>query len=190
MSSPARLPARFWMLLRRFGRNRSASAAIQFAFIAPLFFGLLFSIIETALMFFAGQVLETMTQDAARMVLTGQAQNASYASWSVFRDNVVCATPPVLFTCSNIYVDVQNYNSSFQSISIASQIDATKNFVNNMKYCPGNAGDIVVVRLFYQWPTFVTGLGFNLANLSGNKILLSATAAFKNEPFTATSSAC
>jgi hypothetical protein len=52
-----------------------------------------------------------------------------------------------------------------------------------MKYCPGQDGDIVVVRMFYQWQLFVTGLGFNLANLAGGKRLLSATAAFKNEPF-------
>jgi len=182
MSSHAGLPASFRMLLRRFGRNRSASAAVQFAFIAPLFFGLLFSIIETALMFFAGQVLETMTQDAARTVLTGQAQNASYGSWTNFRDQVVCKTPPVLFTCSGIYVDVQSY-ASFQTISMASQIDGTKSFINNMQYNPGGSGSIVVVRLFYQWPTFVTGLGFNLSNLSNGTILLSATAAFKNEPY-------
>jgi hypothetical protein len=37
--------------------------------------------------------------------------------------------------------------------------------------------------MFYQWPLFVTGLGFNIANLSGNKRLLVATAAFKNEPY-------
>ena len=48
---------------------------------------------------------------------------------------------------------------------------------------PGLPGSIVVVRLFYQWPTFVTGLGFNLSNLSNGTILLSATAAFKNEPY-------
>ena len=182
MSPYARLPASFRMLLRRFGCNRSASAAVQFAFIAPLFFGLLFSIIETALMFFAGQVLETMTQDAARAVLTGQAQKASYASWSDFRDSVVCKTTPVLFTCSSIFVDVQSY-SSFQSVSISSQIDGTKCFVNNMQYNPGTSGSIVVVRLFYQWPTFVTGLGFNLSNLCNGSMLLSATAAFKNEPY-------
>jgi hypothetical protein len=39
-----------------------------------------------------------------------------------------------------------------------------------------------VVRLFYQWPTFVTGFGFNLANLSNKNVLLTATAVFKNEP--------
>jgi hypothetical protein len=38
-----------------------------------------------------------------------------------------------------------------------------------------------VVRLFYQWPLFVTGLGFNMG--CGNNRLLIATAAFKNEPF-------
>ena len=59
-----------------------------------------------------------------------------------------------------------------------------------MQYCPGNAGDIVVVRLFYQWPLFVTGLGYNIANLTGSKRLLSATAAFRNEPFLANPSPC
>jgi hypothetical protein len=37
--------------------------------------------------------------------------------------------------------------------------------------------------LFYQWPLFVTGLGYNIANLTGSKRLLSATAAFRNEPY-------
>jgi hypothetical protein len=52
-----------------------------------------------------------------------------------------------------------------------------------MQYSPGGACAIVVVRMFYQWPLFVTGLGFNISNLSGNKRLLVGTAAFKNEPY-------
>ncbi len=187
MSQHANLPTSFRILLRRFGRNRRGSAAIQFAFVAPLFFGLLFAIIEVALIFFAGQVLETITQSSARMILTGQAQTASYTQ-AQFAD-YVCTQVPALFTCSNIYIDVESY-SSFQTVTINSQIDGSRNFINNMKYCPGNSGDIVVVRLFYQWPAFVTGLSFNFSNLSGNMVLLSATAAFKNEPFVATASAC
>ena len=50
-------------------------------------------------------------------------------------------------------------------------------------YSPGGPGDIVVVRLFYQWPLIVTGLGYNISNLSGSKRLLTATAAFRNEPY-------
>jgi Flp pilus assembly protein TadG len=174
--------------LRGFRRNRRGSVAVEFALVAPMFFALLFAIIETALMFFAGQVLETVTQDSARMILTGQAQTAAFTK-ADFKTNV-CGRVSVLFDCTNgIYVDVQNY-PAFASVTITDPIDASKNFVNNMKYCPGNAGDIVVVRLFYQWPLFVTGLGYNIANLSGSKRLLSATAAFRNEPFLAATSPC
>jgi Flp pilus assembly protein TadG len=56
---------------RRFRRNRGGSAAVEFALVAPMFFALLFAIIETALVFFAGQVLETVNQNSARMIMTG-----------------------------------------------------------------------------------------------------------------------
>jgi hypothetical protein len=39
------------------------------------------------------------------------------------------------------------------------------------------------VRLFYKWPLFVTGLGFNVSNIGSNQRLLTATAAFQNEPY-------
>jgi Flp pilus assembly protein TadG len=170
---------------RRFRRNRRGSAAVEFALVAPVFFALLFAIIETGIMFMAGQVLETVTQDAARMVLTGQAQTLGY-DMGLFKSNVVCPSgslASVLFDCANgVFVDVQSY-SSFSSVTFNSQIDGNNNFINNMQYSPGGPGDIVVVRLFYQWPLFVTGLGYNISNLTGSKRLLSGTAAFRNEPY-------
>jgi Flp pilus assembly protein TadG len=166
--------------LGRFRRNRRGSAAVEFALVAPVFFALLFAIIETAIMFFASQVLETITQDSARMILTGQAQTASYTQAQF--QTYVCSQIPALFTCGNIYVDVESY-PSFTNVVVASHIDGSKNFINNMQYSPGGPGDIVVVQLFYQWPLFVTGLGYNISNLSGNQRLLIATAAFRNEPY-------
>jgi Flp pilus assembly protein TadG len=193
MPSPAASTASVRTILRRFRRNRGGSAAVEFALVAPVFFALLFAIIETALMFFASQVLETVTANSARMVLTGQAQTAGYLTGSDFKSGVICqlgSVANVLFDCTNgIYIDVESY-SSFGSVPFNSQIDASNNFINNMKYCPGNGGDIVVVRLFYQWPLFVTGLGYNIANLSGSKRLLAATAAFRNEPFLANPAPC
>jgi len=192
MSSSAAPTTSFLGLLRRFRRNRKASAAVQFALVAPAFFALLFAIIETALMFLASQVLETITQDSARMVMTGQAQTGQVASCAVSGQSspctatsfktYVCSQIPALFDCNMIYVDVESYNS-FSAISLNSQIDGAGNFVANMQYNPGGPGDIVVVRLFYQWPLFVTGLGYNIANMSGNQRLLVATAAFQNEPY-------
>ena len=167
--------------LRRFRRNRRGSAAIEFAMVAPMFIALLFAIIETAMVFYASQVLETVTQDSARMIMTGQAQNAAYtqAQFKAY----VCSQVVALFDCTNgIYVDVQSY-STFASVSVGDPIDAGKNFVPPNNYSPGGPGNIVVVRLFYQWPIFVTGLGYNIANLSGSKRLLTASAAFQNEPY-------
>src|ERR1700760_3597535 len=162
-------------ILRRFRRSRGGSAGVEFPLGAPMFCALLFAIIETALVFFASQVLETITQNSARMIYTGQAQQASYtqAQFATY----VCNQIPALFDCTKIYIDVQNY-PSFTGVTIANQIDASGNFINNMQYSPGGAGDIVVVRLFYQWPIFVTNLGYNITNLSGSKRLLTASAAF------------
>ena len=178
MSSPA-APAR--NILRRFHRNRHGSAVVEFALVAPIFFGLLFAIIELAMVFYASQVLETVTQDSARQIMTGQAQLASFTQ-AQFK-NLVCSKVVAMFDCVNgISIDVKSY-SAFASINIADPIDAGKNFVPPNNYLPGGPGDVVVVRLFYQWPLFVTGLGFNISNLSGSKRLLTATAAFQNEPY-------
>jgi Flp pilus assembly protein TadG len=170
------------VLLRRFRASRGGHAAVQFALIGPLFFCLLFAIIEVALIFFAGQYLETATQDSARLILTGQAQTSNYTATQFKND--LCSRIIALFDCQNgVYVDVQSY-SSFSGVSLSDPIDASKNFTpGSLGYNPGSAGDIVVVRTFYQWPLFVTGLGFNLSNLSGSKRLLTATAAFRNEPY-------
>jgi Flp pilus assembly protein TadG len=180
MSSPAASTVSVRKALRRFRGNRRGSAAVEFALVAPVFFALLFAIIETAIIFFAGQVLETITQTSARYIMTGQAQTATPTAgqFKIY----VCNQIPALFTCANLYVDVQSY-PAFTAVTINSQIDATNNFIIPTNYSPGAGNTIVVVRLFYQWPLFVTGLGYNISNLAGSKRLLVATAAFQNEPF-------
>ena len=166
----------------RFCRNRRGSAAIEFALVAPVFLALLFAILETGIIFFADQYLETLTQDGARMILTGQAQNGNYTQ-SQFQ-TYICSQVSALFSCSNIYVNVQSF-SSFQTLTATCPI-SNGTFVNNMQYSPGGPGNVVIVQLFYQWPQFVTGLGYNITNLNGNFRLLCATAAFRNEPYPST----
>jgi Flp pilus assembly protein TadG len=180
MPSPTNSTASVKGLLRRFRRSRGGSAAVEFALVAPMFFALLFAIIETAIVFFAGQVLETITQTSGRYIMTGQAQAASLSAGQF--KTYVCNQIPALFTCADLYVDVQSYGS-FSNVTFNSHIQADNSFDNTMQYSPGTQGQIVVVRLFYQWPLFVTGLGYNISNLTGSKRLLAATAAFQNEPF-------
>src|ERR1700704_1498808 len=115
MASLAASTALIRIALRRFRRNRRGSAVVEFALVAPVFFALLFAIIETAIIFFAGQVLESVAQNSARFILTGQAQAAGYTQQQ-FHDQVVCpagSLAAVLFSCSatGIYIDVESYTS-------------------------------------------------------------------------------
>jgi len=169
-------------LFRRFRRNRHGSAMVEFALVAPVFIALLFAIIEVAMVFYASQVLETVTQYTARQIFTGQAQVANMQP--VDFKSSLCSRVVALFDClGGITFDVQSY-SSFSNLNISDPIDpATKNFVPPNNFSMGGPGDIVVVRVFYKWPLFVTGMGFDLSNLAGSKRLLTATAAFQNEPF-------
>ena len=165
---------------RRLVRQQDGAAAVEFALVAAPFLAMVFAIIETAVVFFAGQALETAAADSARLIMTGQAQNAGYDQ-AKFKE-AVCGKIYGLFNCNGgLHVDVKNY-PSFASIPTAKPI-TNGNMDNNFGDAPGNPGDIVVVKLMYQWPVYVSLLGLNLSDISGGKRLLMSTVAFRNEPY-------
>lgn len=169
----------------RFKRNRRGSAAVQFALTAPLFFAMLFAIVETSLVFVAGQVLETSVHDTARLVLTGQMSGSSGTTQQQFRDNI-CNGASALFTCSGLVVDVKKY-SAFNSADFTSKpIDACTS-TDTSGFVLGGPGEVMVVRAFYKWPLYVTGLGYYIGGTGSGGVrcnlkLLSSTAVFRNEP--------
>ena len=172
-------------LLKRFRRSRRASSAVEFALIAPMFFAMLFALFETALIFFAGQVLENGIQDSGRLIYTDQAQNASM-SQSAFKTDL-CNRVSQLFSCGGINIDVQSYPPG-TVIPTSAPYDANGNPTATMAWnVPApNSRSTVVIRAFYQWPLVVTQLGYNIANVNRNmsdsKRLMVATAAFRVEP--------
>jgi len=163
--------------MRGLVRKQDGSAAVEFGMVAAPFLLLVFAIMETAIVFFAGQTLETAVADSARLIMTGQAQTKGF-NQAAFK-NAVCAKIYGLFNCaSGLTVDVKTY-TNFSSVDLTPPLDANGNFQTNQTYNPGGPGDIVVVRLFYQWPIYVS----LLQNMSGGKRLLVATSAFRNEPY-------
>jgi Flp pilus assembly protein TadG len=167
--------------LRRLIERRDGTAAVEFALVAAPFLALVFAIMETALVFFAGQALETAVAQSARLIMTGQAQNGNFQA-SDFQQKV-CSYVTGLFNCAGIMVNVQKF-SSFSSVSMLNPLNSNGTFNNSsLSYSPGGPGDIIVVQLFYQWPVYVSLLGFNLSNMSGGSRLLVATASFRNEPY-------
>src|SRR3712207_8656069 len=63
--------------LRRFRKDQDGATAVEFGLIAVPFLGLLFAIVETALMFWSTQVLETAVANASRTIYTGQFQGTN-----------------------------------------------------------------------------------------------------------------
>ena len=166
----------------RFHRNESGATAVEFSLVAVPFFALMFAILETALAFFAGQMLETAVGNAARLIRTGEAQTAGL-TMATFKGKV-CAQLYDILDCDNgLKLDVRKF-STFDSINLTPPIDADGNLkTNDFVFQTGNGGDIVVVRAYYEWPVFLNKFGTNLQNLADGNYLLAAAAAFKNEPF-------
>jgi Flp pilus assembly protein TadG len=183
-------------IARGFVRREDGSAAVEFALIAAPFLALLFAIIETAMVFFAGQTLEAAAADSARLIMTGQAQTTKYvppdpnykASGLVpfteadFHQAVCDRLKGGLFDCAKIIVDVKKYDT-FATINTAAPVTNGALNTKNMGYDQTKQGDIAVVSLYYQWPIYVSLLGNNLSNLTGNDRLLVATSVFRVEPY-------
>ena len=166
----------------RFHSDQSGATAVEFSLVALPFIAIMFAIIETALTFFAGQALETAVNDSARLIRTGQAQEQSFDA-AEFKDNI-CDQVLQLFDCeAGLWLDVRKF-SSFDSIDLSWPLNPDGSLkTDGYVYEPGNGGDIVVVRAFYEWPVIVNQLGTNLSTVGSGKHLLAATAAFRNEPF-------
>ena len=166
----------------RFGKDENGATAVEFSIVALPFFALMFAILETALAFFAAQVMETAVSNASRLIRTGQAQQQGLTA-ATFKDTI-CNQIASLFNCqAALLVDVKTY-PTFGSIDLSTPVDGSGNLdTTNSTYTPGNGGDIVVVRAFYEWPVFVDKIGNSMSNMPNGSHLLAATAAFRNEPF-------
>jgi len=174
---------------KQFARSQNGATAVEFALVAAPFFGLLVALFQTALVFFASRVLDEVTEEASRYILTGQAQQGNVTQ-SGFT-NYLCTSAntaslvSALFTCANIMVNVQTYDSFGSSSCASPTLTYNKSgaVTNTWSYSPGGPNDIVVVEVMYQWPVMLGPLGFNLSNLSNGDRLLMSCAVFKNEPY-------
>jgi Flp pilus assembly protein TadG len=186
-----------WPSPRAFFHCRKGATAVEFALVAAPFLALLVALLQTAMVFFAARMLDEITEEASRYVMTGQAQTSNMNA-SQFRthvctgDAVLTKLVSTLFTCSNLFINAQSY-SSFAAASTNDPIagfNASNQPVNSngnvmtMSWAPGNPGDIVVLQIMYLWPVVGGPLGFSLTtpNSNGNRLLMS-TAVFRNEPY-------
>ena len=177
----------------RFGafiKDRKGATAVEFALIATPFLALIAALIQTFLLYFAQSQLESAVRLSGRQILTGQVQTQDASltqtqAQAAFRQTV-CNNAAILFTCAGVMVDVQvasQWSAANAGLPTLTY-DGNGNVNNVWQFNPGNAGDIIVVRVVYLWPVFFGKLAFNWANQANGSREIMASAAFQNEPAT------
>jgi len=192
-------------VLGSYGRSQEGVTAIEFAMVGGPFLFVLLAIFELSLMLFAEYALAQNIETAGRLIRTGQIQNGlnGHLATPAYFKTQVCKSLTTILDCDNkLYVDVRKFND-FSSISgslpspfKSGTSELSDSITTNSEYQPGAAGEIVSVRVYYDWQLFVPGLGklvgaigSGLGNVSSggssdkNSKLLTAAATFRNEPF-------
>lgn len=186
----ARPPGR----LKLFVRDVRGVAALEFGFIAPPFFLLLFAMFEVGLTYTADAVLQNAVNETARMIRTGQVDSQDMTREEFYDE--VCDRIDVLLTCDQrLQIDVRRF-TAFSGAGFTNPLDANGNFRNDYRYEPGAPCDVILVRAFYEWEPVTPGLGPAMMGLGGamknmgsdgngqaTGRLLQGTAAIRNEPY-------
>ncbi len=174
--------------LQRFVQDVRGVAALEFAFIAPPFFLLLFSMFEVGLTYTADVVLQNAVSDTARKIRTGQVQSAGLTR-EQFRE-MVCDEISILLSCDQrLQIDVRRF-TAFTGAGFTNPLDNDGNYRNDYKFEPGAPCDVVLVRAFYAWDPITPGLGDYMGTMAGGARLLQGTAAVRNEPFESAGPLC
>ncbi len=182
-------------LFKSWCKNKDGVTAIEFAMVAPIFFGLLLMIIETGIVFAAQQVLDSSVNAASRTVLTGAAQQQaatdSNNGGASFRDRV-CAGMSGLIGMSecqsNIMIDMKAFGASPTATALSSSLatPATAGIPDKtLMNCAslGGGNDYMLIRAYYQYPVYVSYLSMISGSTPGHSLIV-GSAAMKLEPFT------
>lgn len=164
-------------------RRASGMAAVEFAMIAPVFFLLMMAIVETGMVYFAETTLTNGVETAGRMIRTGQVQSGNMTQ-AAFRQ-VVCDNIDTFMSCDSakLYIDIRAF-SGFSTAAYPATFDADGHVNPALNaYQPGTSCQVVLVRAFYAWDLFTPLFANYFANLGHTKRLLTASIAFRNEPY-------
>ena len=171
---------------RLLARDEDGAAAIEFGILALPFFTVIFAILETAMVMFAGQILDSAVNDASRRIRTREAQTAGETA-ADFRA-AICAGLYGLFDCNDtnkLRIKVSTL-SSFTAASPTAPITCSTptacNWTLVESYDAGESSSVVLVEAYYKWPTVVNLPWFDLSTQPDGTRLLSAVRVFRNEP--------
>ncbi len=167
-------------IVRRFKDEEDGVTAIEFGMLAFPFFMLMMAIIESSLLFFAGQVLESAVDDVGRQIRTGQlAENMTEMELRT----AICDASAVLFVCQDLKIDMQVVANFDDLDDIPSPTSDGILDDDDFGFTPPGPKEVVMVSVLTEWPVYTNYLQQYLSKLDSNNALLSAVAVFKTEPY-------
>jgi Flp pilus assembly protein TadG len=167
--------------LRVFARSERGTTAIEFGLLALPFFAIIAAIMETAIVFFAAQILDSGVQDATRLIRTGQAHQAGFTI-SDFREEL-CDHLYGMFDCDTLKIKVTTI-ATFSAAGVSTPVDPDDGtWTIAEAYDQGQGSSVILVEVYYKWPIILNFASFDLADLPDDTRLLGAARVFRNEPF-------
>ncbi len=182
MSAPRKsLPRK----LRRFGRARRGSAAVEFSLVVFPFFLLMFGLAEISMIGFAQTSLNNAVSEASRQIRTGRAQMGGLGAGEIRQMLCDELNMFMMMECDgNLYIDVNRFDSfTNASNNAASPIQNGEFQDAGFGYSPGAPSDIVVVRAYYRWKVMTPLFEPVFSNVSNGERILVSTMMFRNEPY-------
>lgn len=175
---------RVWAQLKQ---DEKGATALEFAFFTIPFLFLLIGLVELGLMFTAGTLLQGATDNAARLIRTGQAQNSGDPE-AAFRGEL-CDTVDLFLDCGNLVYEVikiddaEGFGGASSNVTLVQPaIDEDGNLESD-GFDPGEENSLVLVRVAYRYPLITPFIAPFLADNTDGKRLLMSTAIIQNEPY-------
>jgi Flp pilus assembly protein TadG len=165
--------------MRKFPKAEGGTAAIEFAIVAPIFFMILFGIVEYSIFVWKRSVLRYVVAEASREIQTGEIQkdpdpeNAFKAAY--------CSFAPTLLDCTKLHFDVRAYAALGDVVFAELTIDQNGDPVD-FQFDPGEGDEIVAVRAVFPH-NFITPVLADIFQPSGQPVILIGYSIAKNEPF-------
>lgn len=167
-----------------FRRDKGGATAVEFAMIAPLFFGSLFAIMETGTLYLKTTALEAGVEEAKRVTMTGQVVGAgdSTAQLAKFK-TAFCDQAGWIIPCDAVKWDVRAFKT-FGAAAMPNRLKGDKTFDDSdLQFNPGKPCEIVVIRGYYMTKSITAMIRNDVAQLSSGDVVITGAAAFKNEPY-------
>jgi len=170
--------------MMRLADEERGATAVEFAMIGAPFVFLVLTVLELAMVFLVYTTLENAMATASRTIRTGAMQTSGTSTAAAFATQICNNMGWLQSSCAGqLQVDVRT-ETLFANPSEPDPM-ATGTFNKAaLTFTPGTAGQIVLVRAFYQWPLMIPVMDAALSKSNNGMDVIIATTTFVNEPYT------